>query len=115
MKKLHTFESFVNESINFDFPKTLTFTKEVWHVGMRQNFGPGLGSSKNYHDYEWTDKENKYNSTDFIGAGVVMMLEPKSVEPEYAEYRPKGGGESSIRGFLPKDIEAFRALKAIKE
>jgi hypothetical protein len=114
VRKYLTENKLRESNIESVFPTTLTFTKELWNIGIRKDFG-SLGKSKNYHYYEWTDKETEYDSNDFINRGVVMMLDPESVERNYAEYKPIGGSSRSIRGFTPDDIEAFRSLKAIKE
>lgn len=97
-----------------DFPETLKFEKEIHQVGIRKDFGPGLGQTTNYDKYQWQTEYDR-DEVDFINKGSVFEIIPNSIETNYAEYKRKGGGESSIRGFVLQDIKDFKSLNAIKD
>ena len=96
------------------FPETLKFEKEIHQVGIRKDFGPGLGQTTNYDKYQWQTEYDR-DEVDFINKGSVFEIIPNSIETNYAEYKRKGGGESSIRGFVLQDIKDFKSLNAIKD
>jgi len=109
MKNLQNFNEFLNEAKQLSqFPNTLKFVKETWRKGIRDNFGSGLGSTKNYHSFEWTDKSSN-DTVDFFNKGRTLRLDHNSVEYKqdgdksvgvYAEYK----GMREPYGFSLKDI-----------
>tara|TARA_R110002020_G_scaffold113236_2_gene260263 strand:+ start:7987 stop:9333 length:1347 start_codon:yes stop_codon:yes gene_type:complete len=94
------------------FPETLTFNKEAHLQAGKDTFGPpGAQFTTHHHtNFKWSD--NKIgDTTDFIGKGTTLKLDPHSVDGDYAEYI----GFGDVRGLYLDDIKIFRNLGIIKE